>query len=379
MIKKLSILILLFSQALFAQQNKTQISWPEITRENKPWTRWWWPGSIVTPSDLTTNMEKYQKAGLGGMEITVIYGAKGMEDKSIRYLSPEWMDMFTYTLKEGVRLNLGIELANASGWPFGGPWVEPEDACKNINYKTWSLKTGESLTEPVVFIQKSLVRAIGLKPDINKLIDPIAKNDSLQVYALDQIRFEKPIPLQLLMAYSDNGQSLDLTKKVINGKLDWITPSGNWTLYALFEGWHGKQVERAGPGGEGDVIDHFSTVAIDNYLKHFDDVFKNYDIKSLSGYFNDSYEVDDASGQSNWTPLMLDEFKARRGYDLRENLPALFQKDAPEKNARVLCDYRQTMADLLLEKYTTLWTTWANKQGKTTRNQSHGAPANGYS
>lgn len=377
MIKKFFLLFLFFSQTLFAQQNKAQISWPEITRKNKPWTRWWWPGSIVNPSDLTANMEKYQKAGLGGMEITVIYGAKGMEDKSIKYLSPKWMDMFTYTLKEGVRLDMGIELANASGWPFGGPWVEPEDACKNINYLTWPLKTGESLTEPVIFIQKSLVRAIGLKPDITRLIDPIAKNDSLQDYALDQIRFEKPIPLQLLIAYSDNGQSLDLTKKVnINGKLDWIAPLGNWTLYALFEGWHGKQVERAGPGGEGDVIDHFSTIAIDNYLKHFDEAFKNYDLKSLSGYFNDSYEVDDASGQANWTPLMFDEFKARRGYDLRENLPALFQKDTPEKNARVLCDYRQTISDLLLEKYTTLWTTWANRQGKTTRNQSHGAPAN---
>lgn len=377
MIKKLSFLILLFSQTLAAQQTKTQLSWPEITRENKPWTRWWWPGSIVSKPDLTANMEKYRKAGLGGMEVTVIYGVKGMEDKFIKYLSPEWMDMFTYTLKEGVSLNMGIELANASGWPFGGPWVKPEDACRNINYKTWNLKEGEKLSGPVSFIQQPLVRAIGMKPDIKKLTDPIATNDSLQVYALDQIRFEKPIPLQVLMAYSDNGLSIDLSKKVsAEGKLDWTAPAGNWTLYALFGGWHGKQVERAGPGGEGDVIDHFSSVASDNYLRHFDEAFKNYDIKSLGGYFNDSYEVDDASGQANWTPLMFDEFKIRRGYDIKENLPALFQKDTPEKNARVLCDYRQTISDLLLEKYTTRWTAWANKQGKTTRNQSHGAPAN---
>jgi len=30
----------------------------------------------------------------------------------------------------------------------------------------------------------------------------------------------------------------------------------------LFQGWHGKQVERAGKGGEGDVIDHFSENAV---------------------------------------------------------------------------------------------------------------------
>jgi hypothetical protein len=373
MTKSILILFLLFMQTISAQE----ISWPEITRENKPWTRWWWPGSIVTPADLTSAMEKYHDAGLGGMEIAVIYGVKGHEDKFINYLSPKWMDMFTYTLKEAERLNMGIELANASGWPFGGPWVDPPDACKNINYKNYSLKTGESLGEKIEFIQQPLVRPVGEKPDVTKLIDPIGKNDNLQIYALDQIRFEKPLPLKTLMAYSDSGQVADLSGNVTgDGKLDWTAPPGNWTLYALFEGWHGKMAERAGPGGEGDVIDHFSGRAINNYLKHFDTIFKEYDIKTLRGYFNDSYEVDDASGQANWTNDLFNEFSLRRGYDLRMYLPALFQKDDPDKNARVLSDYRQTLSDLILEKFTVHWTEWAHKQGKTTRNQAHGSPGN---
>ncbi len=322
-------------------------------------------------------MEKYNDAGLGGMEIAVIYGVKGQEDKFINYLSPKWMEMFTHTLKEAERLNMGIELANASGWPFGGPWVDPSDACKNINYKNYYLKTGESLGEKIEFIQQPLVRPVGKKPDIKKLIDPIGKNDSLQLYALDQIRFEKPLPLKTLMAYSDSGQVADLSGNVSgDGKLDWTAPPGNWTLYALFEGWHGKMAERAGPGGEGDVIDHFSGRAINNYLKHFDTIFKEYDIKTLRGYFNDSYEVDDASGQANWTNDLFNEFSLRRGYDLRMYLPALFQKDDPDKNARVLSDYRQTISDLILEKFTTHWTEWAHRQGKTTRNQAHGSPGN---
>ena len=372
-IRSCLLLFLLLFQALPAQE----LSWPEITRETKPWTRWWWPGSIVTPTDLTAAMEKYREAGLGGMEIAVIYGVKGQEDKFIKYLSPRWMEMFTHTLKEAERLNMGIELANASGWPFGGPWVDPADACKNINYKTWSLKTGESLNEKVEFIQQPLVRPVGERPDITKLKDPISKNDNLQLYALDQIRFEKPLPLKTLMAYSDSGLIADLSGNVTReGKLDWIAPPGTWTLYALFEGWHGKMAERAGPGGEGDVIDHFSGRAIDNYLKHFDTIFKDYDIKSLRGYFNDSYEVDDASGQADWTKDLFYEFNLRRGYELRYHLPALFQKDDPDKNARVLSDYRQTISDLILEKFTSLWTGWAHKQGKTTRNQAHGSPGN---
>ncbi|HUX56481.1 MAG TPA: glycosyl hydrolase [Bacteroidales bacterium] len=377
MIKKLTILVFLASQALFAQQTKTQLSWPEITGENKPWTRWWWPGSIGSQADLTAAMEKYKEAGIGGLEITVIYGVKGQENKFKNYLSPKWMDMFTYTLKEGVRLDLGMDLANASGWPFGGPWVNPSDASKNINYRTWSLKEGETLTDKIEFIQQALVRPVGQRPDITLLNDPIGKNKYLQLYALDQIRFEKALPLTILAAYSDSGRVLNLTNKVsTTGTLDWVAPVGNWTLYGLFEGWHGKMAERAGPGGEGEVIDHFSGVAINNFLKHFDEIFKDYDIKSLRGYFNDSYEVDDASGQATWTNDMFNEFYIRRGYDLSMHLPALFQKDGPDKNARVLSDYRQTISDLILDKFTTNWTAWAHKQGKTTRNQAHGSPGN---
>jgi hypothetical protein len=247
MIKRFLIFILLFSQALAAQQ----VSWPEITRMSKPWTRWWWPGSIVTPAGLTAAMEKYKKAGLGGMEIAVIYGVKGQEEKFINYLSPEWMKMFTYTLREADRLDLGIDLANASGWPFGGPWVDPADACKNINLKTYTLKGGEKLNEKIEFTQQPLVRAVGQRPDITKLADPISKNKDLQLYALDQIRFEKKLPLYTLMAYSDSGQVMDLTPLITPERiLDWTAPPGKWDLYALFRGWHGKQAERAGPGGE---------------------------------------------------------------------------------------------------------------------------------
>ena len=206
--KKLLVVFLLFSQLLAAQD----ISWPEITRMNKPWTRWWWPGSIVTEQDITFNMEKNLKAGLGGMEITCIYGVKGYEDRFINYLSPEWMKMFTYTLGEAERLNMGIDLANASGWPFGGPWVSPDDACKNINYKIYTLKGGEKLTEKIEFVQQPLLRPVGVKPDITKLKDPIGKNKDLQLYALDQIRFEKPLPLYILVGYSDSGEIIDLTE-----------------------------------------------------------------------------------------------------------------------------------------------------------------------
>ncbi len=363
------------------QESTTLLDWPPVTKQNtsqtKAWTRWWWHGSAVNKRDLTAQMEKYAKAGLGGLEITPIYGVRGAEDRFINFLSPQWMEMLEHTLKEADRLGLGVDLATGTGWPFGGPWVGSEDACKDFLYRTYNLKSGERLSEPITFTQKPLVRAAGRRVNISELKNPVSANPNLQELALDQVRFETRLPLVALMAYSDRGETLDLTVKVgQEGRLDWVAPAGDWTLYAIFQGWHGKMVERAGPGGEGNVIDHFSATALKNYLSKFDRAFAGRDTKSLRAFFNDSYEVDDADGESNWTPNFFAEFKRRRGYDLREVLPALLGKDSAEKNARVLCDYRETISDLLLDEFTIPWRQWAAGKGKIVRNQSHGAPAN---
>jgi len=371
-------LLFVFSIILFSKSVFAQVTWPAITKQTKPWSRWWWEGSAVNQKDLTTLLQQYKAAGLGGMEITPIYGVRGYEDQFINYLSPKWVSMLSHTLQEGKRLDLGIDLANATGWPFGGPWVTEEDACKEMFFKTFELKTGESLSEAVVYKQEPLVRAEGRnKVDISQIKQPISANKNLQELALDQVRFEKMLPLQVLKAYSDNGQTINLTKEVdASGKLNWKAPAGNWKLYAIFQGWHGKMVERAAPGGEGNVIDHFSKTALNNYLAQFDKAFKGQNVNSIRAFFNDSYEVDDARGQANFTPLLFEEFKKRRGYDLRDELPALLSKENSDKSNRVICDFRTTISELLLENFTMPWHTWAKSKGALIRNQSHGSPAN---
>lgn len=383
-----------------------QIKWPVITKTAKPWTRCWWQGSAVNEKDLTVNMEKYKAAGLGGLEITPIYGVAGYESQFIDYLSPKWMQMLGHTLKEGKRLNLGIDMATGTGWPFGGgPHIGAEEACRNFLVKKFKLKAGEELKDTIVYIQEPMVRAVGnlvnemhgiykveepkgtiseplLKPGskplaIADLVEPVFSNKNLQALALDQVIFKKSIPLQVLMAYSDKGDIIELTNKVdAAGKLNWIAPEGDWELMALFMGWHGKMVERAAPGDEGNVIDHFSSAHLKKYLGWFDRSFKGVDLSGLRSFFNDSYEVDDARGQSNWSGVLFSEFRKRRGYDLKNYLPALLKEQRDEQSWRVLFDYRQTIADLLLDNFTKPWHDWAKAKGKKVRNQSHGSPAN---
>ena len=71
MLKKI---ILIFAVQFFVAMAYGQLQWPTVTATTKPWTRWWWQGSAVNTKDLTWNLEEYKKAGLGGTEITPIYG-----------------------------------------------------------------------------------------------------------------------------------------------------------------------------------------------------------------------------------------------------------------------------------------------------------------
>lgn len=143
------VFFLCFLSLFFSAQ--AQVKWPAVTSTTKPWTRWWWEGSAVNKQDLTWNLEQYQKAGLGGVEITPIYGVHGYEKQFIHFLSPKWLDVFKHTLNESKRLGLGVDLANATGWPFGGPWTTEADASKSVYVKTYSLTGGEGLKEPVQY------------------------------------------------------------------------------------------------------------------------------------------------------------------------------------------------------------------------------------
>ncbi|MCS3018646.1 glycosyl hydrolase [Phocaeicola vulgatus] len=115
--------LLLAGSSLYAQE------WPAVRPEARPATRWWWLGSAVDATNLTYNLEEYAKAGLGGVEITPIYGVQGNDKNNLPFLSPQWMNMLQHTEAEGKRIGIEVDMNTGTGWPFGGPHVSMTDAC----------------------------------------------------------------------------------------------------------------------------------------------------------------------------------------------------------------------------------------------------------
>ncbi|WP_425886337.1 alpha-L-rhamnosidase [Parabacteroides sp. ASD2025] len=314
-------------------------SWPEITTEARPATRWWWLGSAVDTANLTYNLETYAQAGLGGVEITPIYGVQGNDAHEIPFLSPVWMQMLQHTRSECKRLGMETNMNAGTGWPFGGPMISLEHAATKAIFQEYAAKGGERLQVAI---------------DVE---DPKQRDIAY---------------LNRLMAFSDKGDRIDITSKVKNNRLDWTAPSGNWRLIALFCGKTFQQVKRAAPGGEGYVMDHFSRKAVKQYFGTFEQAFRENKVPYPHSFFNDSYEVYGA----DWTPDLLSEFVRRRGYRLENYLPEFLNPVRTDTTARIRSDYRETLAELLQENFTRQWTEWAHRGGSITRNQAHGSPGN---
>lgn len=113
-----------------------QSLWPTSHPQSKPYTRWWWHGSAVDKKGISHNLSEFAQAGIGGVEITPIYGVTGNDSCNIPFLSPQWMELLRHVETEGERLGIETNLSTGTGWPFGGPFVSKEDAARKAIFVT---------------------------------------------------------------------------------------------------------------------------------------------------------------------------------------------------------------------------------------------------
>ena len=321
---KFTCLLMLFLMFNFPVVFGQNTEWPVSSQESKPWTRWWWMENAVDKENITRELEEMADAGIGGVEITPIYGVKGEEARFIEFLSPEFSEMLKFTIEEANRLGMGVDLPPGSGWRCGGPFVPEEKGL-------WSLK-----------MQKI----------------PAKKGETWQL----------PFDIKNVAAISfvDENQNI----KIIKADEKFMVPE-NGTIYLAQRIKNSDKVKRPSKGGEGWAVDTFNEIITNWYLEEF---WKRLGIEEgkLRCFFHDSFEY-----TGDFTTDFTQEFKKRRGYDLAEYLYVL-AGDCKNKEivARVYSDYRETLSDLVLESFIQPMTIWANSHKSLNRNQAHGSPGN---
>jgi hypothetical protein len=309
--------------------SRSILEWPAITREAKPWTRWWWLGSAVDERNLTREISALDSAGFGGVEVTVIYGAKGADSAYIPYLTPRWVDIVKYAAAEARRRGMGLDLPQGSGWRIGGPSVMPSDANQKLDVTVDSVRGGATWERDLA----------------GRRIDAI-------------------------VAVSDDGRRVRIPVPASNGAR-WQAPEGWWMVYTAGTRFSGDNVKRPAPGGDGAALDPFSAAATGRYLDMFASRTRAWPRGMIRSYFHDSFEYT-GDGSAELFPF----FRAHRGYDLADELPALAGKGDTDHVARVWSDYRQTLDELLREHFVERLTNWSHARGALMREQAHGSPGN---
>ncbi|MDR7370095.1 glycosyl hydrolase [Flavobacterium aquidurense] len=358
--KHVIILSFLCAFTSFAQEtNKSP--WPKSTNINQPWARWWWMGSAVDKPNLKKSLIDFHNVGIGGVEITPIYGVKGEEKNFIDYLSPKWMEMLDYTIHVADSLHMQVDMVLGTGWPYGGSHITLPNAATKLIVEKYQLKKNETFDKNIA-VQNTkekqpaellYVVAYGSDGSYVNLTDQLKKNQSKSK--------DKGI----------DGTSVAIPNQVEPNKLKWKAKNTDYTIYAVFSGKTGQQVKRAAPGGSGFTLDHYSEEALNAYVVPFNNAFKGHEGK-IRAIFNDSYEV----YGTDFTPNFFEEFQKLRGYDLKKELNVLLNETDSEISNRIRSDYRQTIGDLLLNKFDKPWTKWANSKNFKTKLQAHGSPGN---
>ncbi len=298
--------------------------WPEPAVETKPWTRWWWMGNAVDKENIKRELREMSEAGIGGVEITSIYGVRGEEHRFIEYLSPEFTEMVKFTISEAGKLGMGVSLVPGAGWRCGGPFVPQEKGLWALRMHTFNMKAGETWQLPDRIDNAEAASFIGEDGSVSAL----------------QPEEEFTLPV-------------------------------NGTFYIAERVPTGDDVKRPSPGGEGLAIDTFNEDITNWYLEEFWSRLGINDAE-IRCFFHDSFEY-----EGNFTTNFTEEFRKRRGYDMREVLHVL-AGDYPDEEtiARVRSDYRETVSDLVLGSFMQPMKEWANSHQSLFRNQAHGSPGN---
>ncbi|MGB7265596.1 MAG: glycosyl hydrolase, partial [Terracidiphilus sp.] len=309
----------------------------------RPMMRWWWFGPAVDKPELARELRTMKAGGIGGAEIQPVYAlelddpAKGF--RNIPFLSPQFLDMVSFTAQTAHDLDMRLNFTLGSGWPYGGSYVPINDAAGRLRVVGDEVPSG-ALSLPIPSIRNG-----------EKLLASFLAAGTPDHYD------------------AEHTQQLD----AIHDYRLMLPPaiSGPHVVLFFISSRTGQQVKRAAVGAEGFVLDHFSMEAIQNHLKTVADPLIEACGKNLPySVFSDSLEV----YESDWTPDFLEEFRARRGYDLTPHLPELVAGTTPEA-ADLRYDWGRTLAELIDEHYLTPLNTWAREHHTKFRSQSYGQPA----
>jgi hypothetical protein len=352
-ILKGNVVVLIFLFACFVQppgseaQHDEKLALLEKSFANPPddcriMMRWWWFGPAVTKPELQRELEQMKAEGIGGVEIATLYPLAIDDPKTgfhnPQFLSDEHLDAIRFAATTARKLGLRVDITLGSGWPFGGPHIPVTQAAGELRVETTPVPPGtDSVAVPDIATGEQLIAAF---------LGPV-RGGQISLHDAKQV------------------------STIVNGRLQ-ISPPLEVASDAIFfiSSRTGMTVKRPAVGAEGFVLDHYDRSAIETHLHAVGDrLLEAFGDQPPYAVFSDSLE----DYGSDWTTDLMEQFRARRGYDLTPYLPALVG-DAGPMTASVRHDWGRTLTELANERFLAPLHAWAQQHHTLFRSQSYGFP-----
>ena len=187
-------------------------------------------------------------------------------------------------------------------------------------------------------------------------------------------------PSALEEEYAEDGASdvrlsqvQDITRHMdSSGRIAWDVPPGRWTILRFGYTLEGQHIRAQSAGGRGGYeADMLGSAGIEKQFKNTAEPMiadaEATGTKVLKTFHIDSYELgaDVLGQQPTWSQEFRKEFERRRGYDPLPYLPAMSRRivDSREVTDRFLWDVRQTVGDLMAEKFWARFAELAHARG----------------
>jgi hypothetical protein len=259
---------------------------------------WDW-NEQITEEGISFQLNEFKKAGIGGV---FVHPRPGLITE---YLSDEWFRLFHYTVQKGKELGMRVWIYDENSYPsgFAGGHVPAE--------MPDSYKHGAGLS---LAVQQTL------NVQLSDTIDVILKKTD---HGFANITAS---------AKQEIGQkgTYYIFKKTYSSKSPWY--GGFSYVDLIYPGVTQKFIELTMTKGYEREIDEFG--------------------KTLPGSFSDEPNLRAAMGRGSvmrWTPDMWDAFQKRWNYDLRVNLPSLFDETGDWKKVRH--DYYELLLELFVDRW----------------------------
>ncbi|MDU1014494.1 glycosyl hydrolase [Parabacteroides distasonis] len=323
----------------------------------KPRVYWWWLYNRINKEGITRDLQEFKEKGISGVNLICTGGYAG--DKAlegIKWLSPEWRELFRHAVSEAKRLDIELGFNLSGGWTMLGPWVTYDNAMKKV-------------------VQSDTIIAGGKKVSMK-----LAQPETVEGYYKDVWVQAFRIDTTKKLVDAESAKDLTLYMKP-DGNFEWKAPKGNWLIlrtgYTLtghtWSRWFAYPQGDTFAEGAGYEIDYLSKAALDNHFNHLGTIILD-EVKKAGGdlayFWSDSWEC----GKLTWTQDFPEQFMHYRKYDLKPYMAILsgyIVKDS------LFCerfqeDFDRTIQDCIADNYYGHFYDLCHKNGLNVGNEAGG-------